>query len=99
MATLYCPECGYKNEYSIHPPTFCGGCGERISASGEKSKKIKRAKRKADGKEEPHNEDETDIDFVPEITGGKLEVDISYEMEGRGVVKGSDLARPQGGEA
>jgi len=98
MATLYCPECGYKNEYSIHPPTFCGGCGERISASGEKSKKTKMPKRKSSAKEEPSSEDETDVDFVPKITG-ELQVDISYEMEGRGVVKGRDLARPQGGEA
>jgi hypothetical protein len=91
MATLYCPECGYKNEYSIHPPNFCGGCGERISAGGEKTEKPKSKRKAVKAKKEPSSEDETDIDFVPEITGG-LQVDISYEMEGRGVIKGEDLA-------
>ena len=90
MATLYCPECGYKNEYSIHPPTFCGGCGENISAgkSPEPKKSIKKRTNKA--KARLDSDDETDIDYVPEI-GQRLEVDISYEMEGRRSMRGEDL--------
>ena len=90
MATLYCPECGYKNEYSIHPPNFCGGCGERIS-TGKNPAPKKRVRKKANKAEASiDSDDETNIDYVPEI-GGKLEVDISYEMEGRRSIKGEDL--------
>ncbi|HBY69852.1 MAG TPA: hypothetical protein DEG69_20175, partial [Flavobacteriaceae bacterium] len=85
MATLYCPECGYKNQYSIHPPTFCGGCGERISKGSNNEKKSIRKIKKAKAQEDPNSE-ETDIDFVPTLSKGSLEVDISFEMEGRQLI-------------
>ena len=92
MSTLYCTECGYKNEYSLHPPSFCGGCGARIdgvsSAEPQKSKSRPKRKLKKPTFLEGKDDDETDIDYVPDI--GKLDVDISYEGQAR-VFKGQDL--------
>ena len=87
MSTLYCPDCGYKNEYSIHPPSFCGGCGGSL---GKKAKRGKARGKKLENraKEEPLNDDETNIDYVPDI--GKLDVEISYEGSAK-VFKGRDL--------
>jgi hypothetical protein len=85
MSILYCTECGYKNEYSIHPPNFCGGCG--VSLGGEKAppkRKSKGGRRSA----EDHDPDETDIVELPDIS--KLDVEISYEGQGR-VFKGGDI--------
>jgi len=89
MATLYCPECGYKNQYSIHPPNFCGGCGERISAGNNpvSSKTPKRKIKKESAS--AISEDETDSEYVPDMNG--LQVDVSYEMEGRRSIKGEEL--------
>ena len=76
MATLYCPECGYKNEYSIHPPKFCGGCGAPLS--GDKKRNEKKTKSSSSSiKRKPLEEDETDVEFIPELSD--LDVSISYE--------------------
>ena len=88
MTTLYCSECGYKNEYTIHPPNFCGGCGAKLKDSiPDSRKKNKRGGRASANKD--YDPDETDVDSVPNI--GKLEVDVSYEGQAR-VFKGEDMA-------
>ena len=99
MSILYCPDCGHKNEYSIHPPNFCGDCGASL---GKKPKKGKARGKKPESlahdmfaKEDSLKDDETDIDYVPDI--GKLDVEISYEGAAR-VFKGSDLLPKRGAE-
>lgn len=96
MSTLYCPECGYKNEYTIKPPNFCGGCGISLDGStspkgkaGKKTNKkpAKRKMKKPDFMTDA-SEDETDIEYVPEI--GDLNVDIDYEGQTK-VFKVEDL--------
>ena len=87
MATLYCTECGYKNEYSIHPPNFCGGCG--VSLGGKPPlKESKSSTRRRKRREDDYDPDETDIENLPDIS--KLDVDITYEGQGR-VFKGQDI--------
>jgi len=34
MASLFCPQCGAKNMYTLKKPNFCQGCGETFSAFG-----------------------------------------------------------------
>ena len=87
MTTLYCPECGYKNEYTLHPPSFCGGCGIRLGDSPPSKTRKKKIRRSESAKED--DSDETDIYHVPDIS--KLDIDISYEGQAR-VFRGSDLA-------
>ena len=94
MATIYCPECGYKNEYTLHAPKFCGGCGVEMgspsTASSSRSKpNSKRRKLKKPDFMTSDDPDETDSDHVPDIK--KLDVDISYEGQAR-VFRGEDLA-------
>ena len=90
MANTYCTHCGYKNEYSIHPPKFCGGCGKQLGLGGEikASPKIRESKA-SEEREIDQGDDFSDIDYVPEIRGG-LKVDIDYGGSGR-VIKGSDI--------
>ena len=34
MASIFCPQCGAKNNYSLKKPNFCQSCGETFSAFG-----------------------------------------------------------------
>ena len=90
MATLYCPECCHKNEYTLHPPNFCGGCGIKMGDgdSSEKAPLRQRGKSKKPDFAEASDSDETDIEHVPDIN--KLDVDISYEGQAR-IFKGKDF--------
>ena len=92
MTTLYCQECGHKNEYSLHPPNFCGGCGIKLGGGLEKNQAREGPKRKLKRpsfmEDDDHDDDGTDIDHVPDI--GKLDVNISYEGQAR-VFKGRDI--------
>ena len=95
MSILYCSECGYKNEYTLHPPNFCGGCGEKIELGGKGSPAKKKTRETRGGElQKPSfakklDDDETDIDFVPNLK--KLDIDVSYESEGNRTFKGEDI--------
>ena len=104
MAQIYCPDCGYKNQYSINPPNFCGGCGAKLGVSGGEDaghkkpsspKRVAKARggrassRRSNLEEGEYDEDSTDIHEVPDIR--KLSVDIN--MGGNRVIKGSDIGR------
>ena len=85
MTTLYCPECGYKNEYSIHPPKFCGGCGESLSVNSGKVAKPKLRSSTPRIKQEALAEDETDSEFIPNLS--KLDIDIDYNSASAKIFK------------
>ena len=34
MASIFCPECGGKNSYTLKRPNFCQSCGETFAAFG-----------------------------------------------------------------
>ena len=90
MANTYCTNCGYKNEYSIHPPKFCGGCGKPLGLSAAiKDAPKTRALKTSKAREIDQGDDFSDIDYVPEIRGG-LKVDVDYGGSSR-VIKGSDI--------
>lgn len=89
MQTIFCTECGAKNEYSGAKPKFCSSCGtlmEKTASSGVKPQADKKpVARKSAGsfKEQMEarkqsrsslSEDETDIDHVPNISS------LSYEI-------------------
>ena len=101
MTTLYCPECGYKNEYTLHPPNFCGGCGEALGKTRSQNPpkiKTKASLRGGAKKQLPEGDDEeTDIDYVPDIK--KLDIDINYENQGVRVLKAGDLINAPGENA
>ena len=88
MALVYCPHCGYKNEYTFNVPTFCGGCGERIIGNDIITPQKKTKKRVRARREEPLDDDETDVQEVPDIAGISVDVD----MGGNRVIKGSEIA-------
>lgn len=84
MQTIFCTECGSKNEYSGKKPNFCSSCG--FSFGGQavtkpapqytKKRPVKKAQPKASPVE--ISEDETDIDYVPSISS------LSYEVTSGG---------------
>ncbi len=74
MSYKYCDNCGHKNQYIGIPPKFCNNCGS--SMSGEKS--VKRVVKNSIASKKPRvelSEDETDVDYVPDIS--KLEYEVS----------------------
>jgi hypothetical protein len=101
MQTIFCTECGAKNEYSGSKPKFCSSCGTPMEATSkttikqEKKSKVKRRRpgsfsEQMDARKNSRDsasEDETDIDFVPEISS------LSYEItkEGNAIHNFNDI--------
>lgn len=83
MNYVFCIECGNKIEYAYSKPKFCSSCGSKC-AGGH----IEKESQKKLVKKESLAEDETDIDFIPDID--KLSVDI--ESKGNNVFTLGSLA-------
>lgn len=79
MAFKYCKSCGAKTQYLGVVPKFCSSCGESFSGSSSASIQAERLVRKNPIKREVPseklNEDETDVDYVPNIAS--LSYDVS----------------------
>tara|TARA_R110002020_G_scaffold207146_1_gene412543 strand:- start:17268 stop:17612 length:345 start_codon:yes stop_codon:yes gene_type:complete len=89
MQTIFCTECGAKNEYSGAKPKFCSSCGTPMSPGANKTKQSKVEKKSTSSKKassfreqmearkksrDSLQEDETDIEEVPNISS------LSYEI-------------------
>lgn len=66
MSSFYCMQCGNKMEYKYSPPKFCSSCGESLGRIEKSKDRVREV-----------NEEETDMDYVPEI--GNLEVSVENE--------------------
>jgi len=79
MPFSYCPQCGFKNMFSIQAPKFCGGCAQPLgfssskvvgvnapSVSQGKSKKVRSARSRQDLSDD--DPDGLDIYEVPNIS-------------------------------
>ena len=94
MQHIYCTECGSKVSYSGAKPKFCSSCGAPIGGATI-GKPAARASKKPTAKPEqssasaPLQEDETDIDYVPNI--GKLSYDLAHEGSGNKTYKFGDI--------
>lgn len=85
MAFNYCKSCGYKNIFTLDPPSFCGGCGNSFaSASLPRPTKTKVrkgtggrsvAKAEVNRSREDFDPDGLDIFHVPKISK------LSYSIE------------------
>lgn len=67
MASIFCPECGAKNSYTLKKPNFCQSCGETFAAFGMANASVSKPSLAAtNGKNSE--------DSIPNIS--KLEYDI-----------------------
>lgn len=102
MQTIFCTECGAKNQYSGAKPKFCSSCGTPMDSNANKTnksnveKKPTRHKRASSFREQMEarkqsrdslQEDETDIEQVPNVSS------LSYEIikDGNPVYKFNDI--------
>jgi hypothetical protein len=70
MASIFCPECGAKNGYTLKKPKFCQSCGETFAAFGMTNASVPQPSlRAADGK----NDDER----VPQLSKLEYEIDMA----------------------
>ena len=70
MASMFCPECGAKNGYTLKKPKFCQSCGETFAAFGMTNASVsKPSLRAANGK----NDDER----VPQLSKLEYEIDMA----------------------
>ena len=83
MNHVFCIECGSKIEYAYSKPKFCSSCGSKCGGNHLEKKEPKKFIKK-----ESLAEDETDIDFIPDID--KLSVDV--ESNGNNVFTFGSLA-------
>ena len=94
MQHIYCTECGSKVSYSGAKPKFCSSCGSPIGGAIT-SKPANQLNKKPIAKPErssasvPLQDDETDIDYVPNI--GKLSYDLAHEGSGNKTYKFGDI--------
>lgn len=71
----FCSECGTKVEYKFSPPKFCSNCGAPMGvAHVNESKPIDRNVNST-RKIKAIADDETDAEFVPEISKLEYEID------------------------
>ena len=75
MSFKSCNNCGHKNSYLAVEPKFCTNCGKELGGSAASSFSSSITQRPNVRSNVKLNEDETDINFVPNIR--KLEYDIS----------------------
>ncbi len=79
MQTIFCTECGHKMVYSGSKPKFCSSCGTSMDSSVKKEtepsipkqanpKNLTIREQMEAKRKKPHlNDDETDIDYIPNI--------------------------------
>lgn len=82
MNSVYCTSCGFKVEYSYPKPKFCSSCGESLFSEAKKMQSQSSANRAQD-----LQEDETNVERVPEIRN--ISYDVDYGMPN--VIKGKDM--------
>jgi len=78
MGKIYCSNCGFKNEFSSHRPSFCSSCGNPLGG-------IPSAVPNSHAKSFT-DESLSDSTHVPKIRN--LEYEVEYE---KNKYKGSDL--------
>lgn len=69
MASIFCPQCGAKNVYTLKKPNFCQGCGETFAAFGMASASAQRSSYSA---AEPA---QSETDEVPDISKFEYEIE------------------------
>tara|TARA_R100000008_G_C3507981_1_gene127271 strand:- start:16 stop:357 length:342 start_codon:yes stop_codon:yes gene_type:complete len=88
MAHLFCHSCGTKISYAHAKPNFCGKCGQQLNASASTNTAADLPKLE---KSVVISQDETDSQFVPEISNFQVEVE---GPENKTVTLGSLLGEP-----
>jgi DNA-directed RNA polymerase subunit RPC12/RpoP len=97
MQTIFCTECGSKVVYSGAKPKFCSSCGSPIGGGQSKASTVTTKRQTPSIREQmeskrnqtPLAEDETDIDFVPNISS--LDYEVSNGGAGNPVYKFEDI--------
>jgi ribosomal protein L37E len=74
MKKMFCSECGKKHEFAHSPPNFCSACGSPLGSAARRTE----ASSKPAPVEDSVNleDDETDIDEVPDIASIELEEEV-----------------------
>lgn len=91
MRSIYCSNCGSKITYTVSQPNFCSSCGTSIGSIIQESKENNQKTNKFSQSRHPSlpkrtspiksgevslADDETDIDYVPDISKLQYEIDI-----------------------
>ena len=73
MPHKYCKSCGSKNEYIGSVPKFCSNCGKPMGSAVVTKRVVKNSIAQTK-RQEVLAEDESDIDYVPNIASLQYEV-------------------------
>lgn len=96
---MFCTECGHKMAYALAKPNFCSKCGSGTSAvvkSSVSNKGLSKPKFLGGDSVDDLSEDETSIDYLPEIQ--KLDFDVEQYDENiftLGSLAGRDDRKPR----
>ena len=71
----FCSECGTKVEYKFSPPKFCSQCGTPMGVATVNESKPLNRNVKASRKIEAISDNETDAEYVPDISKLEYEID------------------------
>lgn len=76
MNHIFCFNCGSKIQYNLSKPNFCTSCGTSLKTGESSASVAAPTKQIKNNKTQSLSEDETDVEFVPNIS--KLEVDTEH---------------------
>jgi hypothetical protein len=71
MAHLFCQSCGTKNSFANAKPNFCTKCGQSLNSIVATNTSV------IDRKSSVISSDETDAEFVPQISDFQVEFETS----------------------
>jgi len=86
MNHIFCSSCGNKMQYNLAKPNFCTKCGTGLGSVAV-AKNIVAPKSRSQEEYEDLDEDETGVDFIPDIR--KLAVDIESDSGNHSFTFGS----------
>ena len=70
MASIFCPECGAKNSYTLKKPNFCQSCGETFAAFGMSSASASKSSLRASAGKEGE-------EVIPTLSKLEYDIDLS----------------------
>ncbi len=73
MNHIFCFNCGNKIQYNLSKPNFCTSCGTSLKTGESSAAVAAPTKQTKNNKIQTLSEDETDAEFVPNIS--RIEVD------------------------
>ncbi len=97
MLQIFCQNCGYKHQYTDNKPKFCSECSASFNSSPSKTVLGKTAVSTNDNLIQDNDDNDEEIDKIPDIKKLDVEVDLKRRKQTIGDLAGTtqqEVVRP-----